>query len=269
MENRTTTSLPPPPPSNLVEVGWKYILDQFGEFGLFLCFYVIMATSYALSGYFFVLVDRYHWFKKYKIQSEKYPTREDYVRCIKNLVINYIVFILPLGCISFPFTKFLNMSYALPLPSFKIYLFHIFLCLVGEDFFHYWMHRFFHTPWFYKNVHKEHHYYAAPFGLAANYAHPIEVGFLGLATFTPALLIRPHFITFYSWFIVRQLDAVLTHCGYEFPYIPFKLLPFYGGTEFHDYHHKAFNCNYGSRFTWTDLVFGTYRETPKSTEKQE
>jgi len=243
-----------------------YLLENVGEFGVFLFFYLSMAVLYALSGYFFYLADNYKWFAQYKIQSDKYPTAEDYSRCVKNLVTHYILFILPLGILSFPFTKYLDMSHSLPLPSLKIFLFHILLCLIGEDFFHYWMHRFFHTPWFYKNIHKEHHYYNAPFGLTASYAHPIEVGFLGLATFTPALLIRPHFLTFYVWFIVRQLDAVLTHCGYEFPYLPFHIIPFYGGTEFHDYHHKAFTCNYGSRFTWTDLLFGTYREPARSSK---
>jgi len=258
----------PVAPRNIIELGWQYLHDSIGEFGIFLFFYLSMAALYALTGYFFYLADHYKWFQKYKIQYEKYATQADYKRCVKNLVLNYIVFILPLGCISFPLVKHLGMEHSLPLPSLKLYLFHIFLCLLGEDFFHYWMHRFFHWPWFYKHVHKEHHYYAAPFGLAASYAHPIEVGFLGLATFTPALLIRPHFITFYSWFVVRQLDAVLTHCGYEFPYLPFNIMPFYGGTEFHDFHHKAFTCNYASRFTWTDMLFGTYRKAPPITTKK-
>jgi methylsterol monooxygenase len=44
------------------------------------------------------------------------------------------------------------------------------------------MHRFMHWPPFYKKVHKVHHEYAAPFGIAAEYAHPIETMILGLGT---------------------------------------------------------------------------------------
>jgi methylsterol monooxygenase len=39
-----------------------------------------------------------------------------------------------------------------------------------------------HWPPFYKKVHKVHHEYAAPFGIAAEYAHPIETMILGLGT---------------------------------------------------------------------------------------
>jgi len=90
-----------------------------------------------------------------------------------------------------------------------------------------------------------------------------------MCTFAPALLIRPHFFTFYCWFVLRQLDAVLTHSGYEFPWLPFNLIPFYGGTSFHDYHHKAFSCNYASRFTWLDKIFNTYRDPPDEAIKKQ
>lgn len=54
---------------------------------------------------------------------------------------------------------------------------------------------------------------------------------LGFATFLGPLLIRPHFFTFFSWVLYRQLDAVGTHSGYDLPN-PLNLIPFYGGTCF-------------------------------------
>ncbi|KAM9989808.1 hypothetical protein ACTFIY_005836 [Dictyostelium cf. discoideum] len=256
-----------PQPTNSIEYGWSWILQSYGEFGLFLIFYISMAILYALSAVVFHLFDKYKLFPKLKLQVTKYPTSQDIKRCINNLVLNYIFVILPLGVVSFPFSKVLGMSYDLPLPSVWKFLFDIFLCLIGEDFFHYWMHRFFHTPWFYKNIHKEHHYYSAPFGFTASYAHPVEVVFLGIATFAPVLIIRPHYLTFYSWFVVRQLDAVLTHSGYDIDVFPFNFMPYYGGTSFHDYHHKEFTCNYGSRFTYLDKLLGTYKERSKPKSK--
>ncbi|EGC29771.1 hypothetical protein DICPUDRAFT_42415 [Dictyostelium purpureum] len=254
-----------PQPSNFIEYGWAWILQSYGEFGLFLIFYFSMAVLYALGGFIFYLFDKFKLFPKKKIQITKYPSSQDIKRCIDNLVVNYLLVVLPLGVVSFPFSKFLGMNYSLPLPPAWRFCLDIFLCLIGEDFFHYWMHRFFHTPWFYKNIHKEHHYYSAPFGFTASYAHPVEVVFLGFATFAPALIIRPHFITFYSWFVIRQLDAVLTHSGYDIDLFPFNFMPYYGGTSFHDYHHKEFTCNYGSRFTYLDKFLGTYKEKSKST----
>eukprot|EP01132_Coremiostelium_polycephalum_P008005 gene8005-9850_t len=252
-----------PSTTNFVEFGWIWILQHCGEFGLFLLFYFAMALLYAIGGYIFYLFDKYKLFQSRKIQSTKYPSRADINRCLMNLFTNYILVILPLGIISFPFSRVLGLSHSLPLPSVWRFSFDIVLCLIGEDFFHYWMHRFFHTPWFYKNIHKEHHYYSAPFGFTASYAHPVEVVFLGIATFAPAFIIRPHYLTFYSWFIIRQLDAVFTHSGYDIDIFPLSILPFYGGTTFHDYHHKEFTCNYGSRFTLLDKVLGTYKEKTK------
>lgn len=43
------------------------------------------------------------------------------------------------------------------------------------------------------------------------------------------------------------------------------LTPF-PGTEFHDYHHYAFNVNFASRLTVIDKVFGTYKLAKHRTE---
>lgn len=53
---------------------------------------------------------------------------------------------------------------------------------VIEDAWHYFGHRLFHYPYLYKRIHKLHHTYSAPFGLAAEYAHPIETLVLGAGT---------------------------------------------------------------------------------------
>ena len=50
----------------------------------------------------------------------------------------------------------------------------VFVCAVIEDTWHYWIHRLAHDRSVYKYVHKVHHYYQAPFGMTAEYAHPAE-----------------------------------------------------------------------------------------------
>eukprot|EP01113_Clastostelium_recurvatum_P003842 TRINITY_DN1169_c0_g1_i2.p1 TRINITY_DN1169_c0_g1~~TRINITY_DN1169_c0_g1_i2.p1 ORF type:complete len:329 (-),score=51.07 TRINITY_DN1169_c0_g1_i2:186-1109(-) len=249
-------------PTTVTEHVWAYLLTKLGDFGLFVFFYLSMAALYGLGGLVFYYVDKKRLFAKYKIQYDRYATDKDYMDCVKGLIFSYVCIILPLGCISFPMTKLAGLSHSLPLPPVHVGLAQMFAFLVLEDFFHYWMHRFFHTPWFYKHIHKQHHYYAAPFGLAASYAHPIETICLGICTFAPAFIIRPHYFVFYLWFIVRQMDAVYTHSGYEFPWNPFDYLPYFGGATFHDYHHKAFTCNYGSRYTYLDKLFKTYKDAP-------
>ena len=61
-------------------------------------------------------------------------------------------------------------------------LYQIVIFFIIEDGCHYWSHRALHWGPLYKNIHKIHHQYSAPFGLAAEYASPIEVFVLGFGT---------------------------------------------------------------------------------------
>ena len=47
------------------------------------------------------------------------------------------------------------------------------------------------------------------------------------------------------------------HCGYEFSWSPFRLLPFGSDYAYHAYHHSANIGNYSSFFTTWDSVFGS------------
>jgi len=218
-----------------------------------------MNSCYLLGGLFFWVCDKFHLLHKYKIQTEKYPTNSDYIRCIVNLVQNYVLVIAPLLYIGYPIFTQLGFSTALPLPSLFSFCVQFLFFALSEDVTHYFLHRALHTKLLYKRIHKIHHLYSAPFGLAASYSHPAEVLILGFCTFSGPLVLRPHYFTFYSWVLYRQLDAVLTHCGYDFPGLA-DFLPFYGGITAHDYHHKTFIWNFSSRFTFMDKLFGTFKE---------
>jgi methylsterol monooxygenase len=84
---------------------------------------------------------------------------------------------------------------------------------VMEDTFHYFAHRALHWGPLYKNIHKIHHQYSAPFGLAAEYAHPAEVFILGLGTVGSPILFCAltrdlHLITMYIWITLRYILGV-------------------------------------------------------------
>jgi len=248
-------------PSDPIEYIWNYIATNLGDFYLLVGFYLFMNTCYMIGGIFFWFCDRYKWLDRWKIQTEKYPTNQDYIRCSLNLFQNYILIILPLVYISYPLFRQLGFSSSLPIP-WNLFIRDFMFCVIVEDIAHYFLHRALHTPWLYKNIHKVHHTFAAPFGLAASYSHPAEVLILGFATFLGALIIRPHFFTFLCWVLYRQLDAVGTHSGYDIP-LPVNWIPFYGGIALHDYHHKSFIWNYSSRFTFMDVMFGTAKDPKK------
>lgn len=72
-----------------------------------------------------------------------------------------------------PVADSLGMKFLeLPLPSYLEIAKAIAVCIVCEDTYHYFGHRALHWGPLYKHIHKVHHTYSAPFGIAAEYAHP-------------------------------------------------------------------------------------------------
>lgn len=149
-----------------------------------------------------------------------------------------------------------------PFPSLQKMAMQIAVFFVFEDFFHYWAHRLLHYGPFYKNIHKKHHEYSAPFGLAAEYAHPLEVMILGTGTIGGPILWALitgdlHVLTVYVWIVLRLFQAIDAHSGYDFPWSLHNIIPFWSGAEHHDFHHMTFTNNFSTSFRWWDRIFGT------------
>jgi len=72
--------------------------------------------------------------------------------------------------------------------------------MIVEDTSFYWLHRLFHTPRFYKLIHKKHHEFINTVGIASEYAHPLEFAFGNLlpSGLGPMLLGNCHIFTI--WF---------------------------------------------------------------------
>jgi len=71
----------------------------------------------------------------------------------------------------------------------------------------------------YKYIHKIHHKYSAPFGLAAEYAHPAEVLILGTGTIVDPFLYTDFardldIFSVYIWIVSRLFQAIDAHSGY-------------------------------------------------------
>jgi len=135
--------------------------------------------------------------------------------------------------------------------------------MIVEDFTFYWSHRFFHTPFLYKNFHKIHHEFTNTISIGALYAHPLEY-ILGntLPTVYGSLILGSHihYSTFMLWITIRVFETIDGHCGYEFSWSPYRLLPFSGSSEYHNYHHSHNVGVFASFFTIWDTVFGTNKD---------
>lgn len=210
-----------------------------------------------------IIIDKMPMFRKYKLQPTKVPTNAQMWKCTKAVLLSHFTIELPQIWGFHPMAEYFGLAtHTLPFPTWKTILPQIALFFVLEDTWHYFAHRALHYGPLYKHIHKMHHEYSAPFGLAAEYAHPLEVLILGMGTIGGPLLyclIRPdlHIITVYIWIVLRLFQAVDAHSGYDFPWSLRHWVPFWAGADHHDFHHMAFTNCYSTSFRWWDKLMGT------------
>lgn len=190
------------------------------------------------------------------------PTLAEQWQCAKFVLLSHFTVELPQIWLFHPAAVFFGMSTSVPFPSWQKMVYQIVFFFLMEDAWHYWLHRFLHTPMMYKKVHKLHHQYSAPFGLAAEYASPIETmilafGTVGVPVMWAAITGDLHVLTMYTWIVFRLFQAIDAHSGYDFPWSLHHILPFWAGADYHDVHHEKFLGNYSSSFRWWDYMLGT------------
>ncbi|EXC17862.1 Methylsterol monooxygenase 1-1 [Morus notabilis] len=197
---------------------------------------------------------------RYKIQPKVRLSLSETLSCYRDVMRMFFLVVGPLQLVSFPSIKLIGIRTGLPLPSGWEILSQLLVYFVVEDYTNYWIHRFLHNKWGYEKIHRVHHEYTAPIGFAAPYAHWAEILILGIPSFLGPAMVPGHMITFWLWIALRQIEAIDTHSGYEFPWSPTKYIPFYGGAEYHDYHHYVggqSQSNFASVFTYCDFIYGT------------
>ena len=149
----------------------------------------------------------------------------------------------------------------------------IFFCMMIEDMTFHCSHRLLHLRAIYPFIHKIHHEHKVTIGLATSHAHPVEFIFGNLLPVAVGPLIlgtRMHFVTAFTWYMLRIYESIDGHSGYEFSWSPFRILPFASDYAYHAYHHSHNLGNYSSFFTVWDTVLGSNSEYYKYlTERRE
>ncbi|KAI0308993.1 C-4 methyl sterol oxidase [Amylostereum chailletii] len=210
-----------------------------------------------------IIVDALPYFRRWKLQPNQVPTAREQWECTKQVLFSHFSIEAPLILLFHPVAEAIGMStWQVPFPEWTKMAYQIAIFFVFEDMFHYFAHQALHTPMLYKHIHKIHHKYSAPFGLAAEYAHPAEVFILGTGTISGPLLYclatqDLHIFTVYVWITLRLFQAIDAHSGYDFPWSLQHILPFWSGADHHDFHHMAFVNNFSTSFRWWDHVLGT------------
>lgn len=257
---------------NTLEKAWAswYIYINNDILATGLLFFAVHELTYFGRCLPWWIIDQIPFFRRWKIQPDVIPSNKEQWECFKAVLkSHFLVEALPIWLFH-PLCSSLSISVDVPFPTLKIMAFQVAIFFFCEDLWHYAFHRLFHWGWFYKNIHKQHHKYAAPFGFAAEYAHPVEVMSLGVGTvgfpilyaylaktFVQWKLPELHLFTITCWIVLRLFQAVDSHSGYDFPWSLNRFIPFWAGAAHHDQHHHYFIGNYASSFTWFDFFLGT------------
>lgn len=225
---------------------------------------------------------RFPYFQQFKISQEPWPWQNDpnsyrifQNRVFRNVFLNSGI-ILFLINFSLAYGDMVELTIdPLKFPSTLEIICHLYFFTITEDFSFYWAHRLVHTPFLYRTIHKQHHEYNTTTGLATTYAHPLEFIFIDLLPASVGMAIlgkRVHIFTQYMWCVYRVIESVDGHCGFDFPWSPFRLMPFSTPTGYHAYHHSHNIGNYESFFNIWDTLFGTnvsyYKYVKKLEEKK-
>ncbi|XP_044980148.1 very-long-chain aldehyde decarbonylase GL1-10-like isoform X1 [Hordeum vulgare subsp. vulgare] len=198
--------------------------------------------------------------QRLKLQPRACLSPAAILRCYLDTARVLLLTVGTLSLVSYPAVRAVGIRTGLPLPSPGEVAAQIAVYLLVEDYLGYWIHRLLHTRWGYDHIHRVHHEFTAPVGYAAPYAHWAEVLILGVPAFTGPAIVPCHMTTLWLWFVLRHLEAIDIHSGFNFPFNPTKLIPFYGGAEHHDYHHRVggqSQSNFSSVFTFCDYLYGT------------
>lgn len=153
---------------------------------------------------------------------------------------SHVVFQVPMMFVFHEVAPYIGIRTDAQLPSVSKIIMGVVFSFFVEDFYFYWVHRLLHWGVWYKYIHKIHHEYAAPIGMAAEYAHPLETLLLGFGTMLGPFLTFDHIFTIYVFLFFRLYQTIEHHCAYEYPWSPSKWLPLWSGAQFHDYHHETF-----------------------------
>ena len=69
-----------------------------------------------------------------------------------------------------------------------------------------------------------------------------------------------HIHTVVVWGILRLIETLEGHSGYDFPWSMFRLIPFGAGPTYHYWHHTKNAGNYSSFMTLWDTVLDSNKD---------
>ncbi|KAJ3010903.1 Chromosome 5 4 [Thoreauomyces humboldtii] len=249
------------------EKTWSYLLANYSQQTLFFGgTFLITQLGYWFWASVLSVLDLYQFpksFWRYKIQPTKVPTWEWYTRAVSVVLQNQLLVGIPTGILMYNLMMWRGCSFGMDLPTLGQVGKQSIGFLAVEEILFYYGHRALHHPSVYKYVHKKHHLYTAPIGIAAIYCHPLEHFMCNLAPLLLGpILMKSHLLTVWLWMTIGQTNAINSHSGFHLPFFP-SPLP-------HDYHHEVFNVNFGPLgvLDWLHDTAGSREKTLEAKQRR-
>jgi sterol desaturase/sphingolipid hydroxylase (fatty acid hydroxylase superfamily) len=137
---------------------------------------------------------------------------------------------------------------------------HVGVCFVVFDASYGLWHALHHvSPPLYRHVHSMHHEYRAPFSFVTQYETLVEMAPVSMWSMMVPMGLGCHPLTTWIWLLAVIQASVDAHSGFNLGLGPLlrRMLPAWGGPEYHDNHHRLPRSNFQPFFNWFDLAFGT------------
>ncbi|KAG0199380.1 Chromosome 5 4, partial [Mortierella sp. GBA30] len=149
---------------------WTYILATYPKPVIFLGgSFIVSQVGFWFWVSLLAILDLYQFpksFWRYKIQPLKVPTWEWYTKALWVVLQNQFLVGVPTGLVLYKLMEWRGNSIGMDLPTVWDLAKESIGFLVVEEIGFYYGHRLLHHPRFYKRIHKQHHLYTAPIGIA-------------------------------------------------------------------------------------------------------
>jgi sterol desaturase/sphingolipid hydroxylase (fatty acid hydroxylase superfamily) len=247
---------------------WPKQIENEGKF-FFFASIINHLGIFIICNFVMWIIYKLEWdfFERYKTHDKPWPWKDDYQKWMKLIKQTILILFLNQGII----LPLLLLNYYIldvcphrvdfeTLPSSFEVIWQTIFFMVVEDFTFYWGHRFLHWDAIYPYIHKLHHKYINTVSIASEFSNPLEFIFINVLTTNLGSLMlgkRVHCATQLMWILLRIGETTDGHCGYEFSWSPYRLLPMSASSEYHNYHHLNFKGNYASFFTVWDTICNT------------
>jgi len=212
----------------------------------------VAIVTYWANGLFLLSVDffvRPEKVRQFKLQPGKKFKQQLLPKVCVNILVGQIFVIIPyaVACAYLGQVTPARLTHDAELPSARRMLLELLSMIFFNELTFFYGHWALHQKVFgvnlYARIHKIHHEFTAPIGLAASYCHPLEMLVSNAVPLTfGASLTQAHTYTVLTWVMFAVMSTQFHHGGYHWPWVPcFDHHP-----DFHDLHHEHFTSNFGN-----------------------